>query len=313
MPGPIIVLEGSERSTLSPERKRRLSPGKEEEEPSHQRQKRPQDASTSPQASAPASPPSAAAPSFPNAPGGSATLTKETSGDWPLSNQDEGRDNQAPQVIRQVAQDLSLEMVTASGGEPRIALREIRRVVEEKGGNTPTTRLIKQTYTSLDRLVDELYHLKAHTRTLETTLQDAKATICAKEEAFHAKLSCQEATHQQAIAELIAERDAAQGLLLQRDEDIAKATGETAEVREEATRLAHIVKQLEGILEQARAAISAKDMEIQAYRDQERDLRDQLQEAIKAQATAQAELAKSQDEALAASNFHFADYAVGLH
>lgn len=50
-------------------------------------------------------------------------------------------------------------------------------------------------------------------------------------------------------------------------------------------------------------------MEIQAYRDQERDLRDQLQEAIKAQATAQAELAKSQDEA--ASNFHFADYAAG--
>lgn len=61
----------------------------------------------------------------------------------------------------------------------------------------------------MDRLVNELYDLKGHTRELEKVLQESKATARTKEkekeEAFRAELERQEKAHQQAIAELTAE------------------------------------------------------------------------------------------------------------
>lgn len=166
-----------------------------------------------------------------------------------------------------------------------VALQEIRRLVEEKGGDDAETRRIKNAYNALDQLVSGLYDLKAHLRKLEKRLLEFEATACTKHEAFRAELERQGRIHQQVIAE----RDLAQELLLKRDEEVVAA-------EEKATRLAQNTEQFEP----ARTALAMKDMEILAYRKQEQELRDQLQEVTETQAAVEAKITSTRDEAHAA-------------
>lgn len=95
-----------------------------------------------------------------------------------------------------MAQALGAEMVTTSGGERLIAIRQIYRIVEEKGGDDTMARLVKQAYHSLDHLVGELYNLKAQSQKLETRLQESEATARTKDKVIRTELENQEKIHQ---------------------------------------------------------------------------------------------------------------------
>lgn len=164
----------------------------------------------------------------------------------------------------------------AGGGSRLIAIREIRRIAEEKGGNDADAQLIARAYHALDHLAGGLFTTKARSQELEKKSQEYEATVRAKEQTFRDDLECQEMIHHQAIADVAAERDHTRELLLKRDEEVV--------------RLGRDAEQLEDSLkkEKARTVIDMKHMEILACREQESELRDQLQEAIAARAAVEA-------------------------
>lgn len=110
----------------------------------------------------------------------------------------------------------------------------------------------------MDHLVGWLFDSLAQSRKLETRPKESEATSRTKDEELHAEIECREKAHQQAIIELTAERDHARELLRQRE-------GEAVAAENKAAQLSQKMKRLEETLEEARKAMTMKDMENSAF------------------------------------------------